>query len=102
MRYLLVLGSHEFDIAIALNVDLNPLLATCRCFGPQHRIRSLVIDFIHDKLLLRTVSPGKSGAYPSRLLMGVLEQSVFVLSSADHLSVGTEETLSVLDFFDLF
>ena len=28
VRYLLVLGSHEFDIAIALNVDSNPLLAT--------------------------------------------------------------------------
>ena len=29
VRYLLVLGSHEFDIAIALNVDSDPLLATC-------------------------------------------------------------------------
>lgn len=102
MRNLFILCSHEFDIARVLRINSHPLLTTRRCLWPQHWIWSLDIHLVHDKLPLRTVSSCKSGAYSSRLhLQWILQQMVFLVSSADHLCVSTQETLSVFNILYL-
>ena len=101
MGNLFIYRSHELDVAIILYVNSDPLLASTRwCLWPHQWIWSLCLSypFVHDILLLRTVSSCKSKCRTHStkwFLYRLFKQIVFIFSSAQHCGVGTKETLSV-------